>query len=267
MKSLLQVFMEQIQSIPLIFRLTLFEIKQEFSGHYFGILWHIINPLTQILVYWFVFGIGLRSGAPVNGVPYITWLLCGIVPWFFISPNILTGANSVYKRISFASKMNFPISILPSISLLTSLVPFLIMSILLVFHLIASGFFPDIKWLQTIYYFISMIAFMYAFGLFNSTITVIFIDYQQILQALSRVLIFVTPVFWSSSGFNEQLLKLMALNPFFYIVEGFRYSLLPGQPHINSVPLTIYFWSITIFFLISGSMLHMKYRKNFVDYL
>lgn len=42
----------------------------------------VLNPLSQIGVYWLVFGLGIRGGAPVHGVPYFVWLVCGLVTWF-----------------------------------------------------------------------------------------------------------------------------------------------------------------------------------------
>lgn len=267
MKSFLLVMKEHFESVKLVFRLAIFDTKAEFSGHYFGLLWTVLNPLSQMLIYWLVFGIGIRGGEPVNGVPYLTWLLCGLVPWFFVSPSILKGAKSVSSRLSFASKMNFPMSILPAVSLLANMVPSLVMGAILMLHLAISGYLPEVQWLLLIYYFICMITFMHAFSLFNSTISVIFSDYQQILQAISRMLIFVTPIMWTTSTFNETLLKVLALNPFYYIIEGFRYALLPNQPQFNSVSITIYFWAVILLLYVAGSKLHMKYRKNFVDYL
>lgn len=267
MISLYQITKEQLKSLPLIFRLAMYDLKIEFAGHYFGILWHILNPLTQVLVYWLVFGIGLKGGEPVDGVPYIIWLLCGMIPWFFISPMILKGAGSVERRLNLVSKMNFPMSALPVITIVTELVSFFVMMAFLMLLLFTGGLASEIQWLQLGYYTVCMIVFVYAFSLFNSTISVLFVDYRQILQAASRILIYVSPLFWSSSNFNEQLLRVMALNPFFYIIEGFRYSLLPNQEQFCFGPLTLYFWGITLFLLVVGSMLHMKYRKNFVDYL
>lgn len=119
MNDLLRILREQITSFPLILRLAAYETKSKYQMNYLGVLWQFLNPLIQMLVYWFVFGMGIRKGGPVTTgageVPFIIWMLAGLIPWFFISPTILDGSNSVFKRINMVAKMNFPISSLPSV--------------------------------------------------------------------------------------------------------------------------------------------------------
>ena len=38
------------------------------------------------------------------------------------------------------------------------------------------------------------------------------------------------------------------LNPFFYIIEGYRYAFLEKAWMFQNIEMTIYFWCITIFF-------------------
>ena len=33
--------------------------------------WEILNPALQIMVYWIVFGLGIRSNAPIHGIPFV----------------------------------------------------------------------------------------------------------------------------------------------------------------------------------------------------
>lgn len=82
MKSLKTIIKEQYENLYLIRRLSLYELKQAYAGNLLGLLWVFLNPLSQIGVYWLVFGLGIRGGAPVHGVPYFVWLVCGLVTWF-----------------------------------------------------------------------------------------------------------------------------------------------------------------------------------------
>ncbi|AMR64287.1 hypothetical protein A1D11_18505 [Bacillus subtilis subsp. globigii] len=52
------------------------------------------------------------------------------------------------------------------------------------------------------FYLICMIVFMFSFSLFNSTVSVLVRDYHFLLQAVTRLLFFLLPVFWNIS---EQL--------------------------------------------------------------
>lgn len=71
MKSMIAVIKEQFSSLYLIFRLSAFELKSANTNNYLGRLWELINPMIQLGIYWFIFGIGIRKGQEVtmqNGV-------------------------------------------------------------------------------------------------------------------------------------------------------------------------------------------------------
>ncbi|MEC1436166.1 teichoic acids export ABC transporter permease subunit TagG [Bacillus spizizenii] len=275
MNALVKIVKEQVTSFPLILRLASYETKSQYQMNYLGVLWQFLNPLIQMLAYWFVFGMGIRNSKPVvtgiGEVPFIVWMLAGLIPWFFISPTILDGSNSVFKRINMVAKMNFPISSLPSVVIASNLFSYFVMMGIYVIVLLASGVYPDLHWIQYFYYFICMIVFMFAFSLFNSTISVLVRDYQFFLQAVTRLLFFLLPVFWNITeqlGKNYPgLLPVIKLNPIYYLIEGFRNSFLDGKWFFQDMKYTLYFWLFTFLLLLVGSILHMKFRDKFVDFL
>ncbi|AFI30154.1 MULTISPECIES: teichoic acids export ABC transporter permease subunit TagG [Bacillus] len=275
MNALVRIVKEQVTSFPLILRLASYETKSQYQMNYLGVLWQFLNPLIQMLAYWFVFGMGIRNSKPVitgiGEVPFIVWMLAGLIPWFFISPTILDGSNSVFKRINMVAKMNFPISSLPSVVIASNLFSYFVMMGVYVIVLLASGVYPSLHWIQYIYYLICMIVFMFSFSLFNSTISVLVRDYQFLLQAVTRLLFFLLPIFWNISeqlGKNHpNLLPVLKLNPIFYLIEGFRNSFLDGKWFFQDMKYTLYFWLFTFLLLLVGSILHMKFRDKFVDFL
>ncbi|MBX0357738.1 ABC transporter permease [Halobacillus sp. Nhm2S1] len=267
MTPALRIMKEQLINFPLILRLALFDIKGKYQMHYLGILWQIINPMIQVGVYWFVFGVGLRQGGAVGDTPFIVYLLLGIVPWFFISPSIVQGSNSIYSKVNLVSKMNFPVSVLPSITILGNAVNFAFMMMLLYIVLFAHGIYGGVSLIQLPYYLLCMLTFMYAFTLFSSTISAIIRDYQLLVQSVMRMLFFVTPIFWSMDSFPEKLQTVIKLNPFAYIVNGFRDTFLGSGWFYEDWRYMLYFWSITILVLLVGSILHENFKSKFVDYL
>lgn len=275
MNALARILKEQVTSFPLILRLAAYETKSKYQMNYLGVLWQFLNPLIQMLAYWFVFGMGIKkSGGMATGVgevPFIIWMLAGLIPWFFISPTILDGSNSIYKRINMVAKMNFPISSLPSVAIAANMFSYFVMMVAYIIVLLASGIYPSLQWVEYIYYLICMIVFMFAFSLFNSTISVLVRDYQFLLQSITRLLFFLLPVFWDIAtqlgDKHPVLLTLVKLNPLFYIIDGFRNSFLGGSWFFEDVTYMLYFWAFTLLLLTVGAVLHMKFRDRFVDFL
>ena len=67
----------------LIWTLAKNDFKTKFAGSYLGIVWALVQPIVTVLVYWFVFQVGLRQTADFNGCPFVLWMLAGLVPWFY----------------------------------------------------------------------------------------------------------------------------------------------------------------------------------------
>lgn len=264
-----QLIREQIKHWKLIYRMSRFEIKSSYQNHYLGTLWQFIGPMIQILIYWIVFGIGIRGGSPIDGIPFILWLLMGLIPWFFISPSMVQGSNSIHQKVSLVSKMNFPFSLLPTVKLVNNLMNFFVLFGILIILLFLNGININIYWIQLPYYILSMIAFVFAFILFSSTVATIVRDYQTFLQSSMRMLLYLSPILWDpDSDFVPDILSnILKLNPLYYIVTGFRNSFLGREWFFNDMLLTVYFWFVIFLLLYFGSKLHLKFRENFIDYL
>lgn len=80
----------------LVLSLAKNDFKTKYAGSYFGTVWAFIQPVVTICVYWFVFGLALRGGAD-RGVPFVLWLVAGLVPWFFFQDGLIGGTNSLLE--------------------------------------------------------------------------------------------------------------------------------------------------------------------------
>ncbi|WP_226581163.1 ABC transporter permease [Halobacillus litoralis] len=267
MTPVLRIFKEQIVNFPLIFRLAMYDIKGQYQMHYLGILWQFINPLIQISVYWFIFGLGLRQGSTTGDIPFIVYLLIGMIPWFFISPSITQGSNSVYTKVNLVSKMKFPVSILPSITILGNLVNFLFMMVLLTIVLVVYGISGGWYLIQLPYYIFSLLVLIYGITLFSSTVSAIIRDYQLMVQSVMRMMFFLTPIFWTINTFPEKVQTIIKLNPLAYIIIGFRDTFLGRSWFFEDWTYTLYFWLFTFLVLVIGAILHENFKNKFVDYL
>ncbi|MEK4566288.1 ABC transporter permease [Alkalihalobacillus sp. FSL R5-0424] len=267
MKNMLNVFKEQISNYQLILRLAGYEQRSKYQLHYLGMLWQLFSPLMQVFVFWAIFGLGIRQGEDVGETPFFVWLVIGLIPWFFISPTITKGSNSIYQNIRMVSKMKFPISVLPSIVIAANSISFFIMIGLLAIILFVNKINPGIYILQIPYYLICLFIFLYVFTLFSSTIATIVRDYYQLLQAGMRILFFLSPIVWVPYNMPNWMVSILQLNPLYYILEGFRDSLLGRGWFFENIIYLSYFWAGILILAFLGSYMHYKFKDSFVDYL
>lgn len=274
MRSAWKVLKEQISSFYLIRRLSLYELKSENNNNYLGMSWVIINPLIQILIYWLVFGIILnRAGVMENGrgIPYIYWLMAGIIVWFFLQPSVVQGSSSIYKRIRFIAKMNFPMSAIPSYVIFEKFYQHLILTLIIFIILQFTPYKVSVYIVQLPYFMFAAFAFLLSVSLITSTFSTIVRDFHQILISMMRMMFYLTPILWPPSLLDTRmptLAKVMLINPMYYLIEGYRSSILGLSWYgIEHYKYTLYFWAFVMVTFIIGSTIHLKFRDRFVDYL
>jgi teichoic acid transport system permease protein len=268
MKSLVQIIKDHINNFYLIIRLSLFELKSSSTNHYLGMLWEVINPLILISIYWFVFGYGIRGGEAVEGIEFFPWMLAGITVWFFISQALLHGSKSIYSRIRVIAKMNFPMSVIPTYVITSKFYQHLILLGIAMVILAFYGFTPTFYSLQLFYMIVANFAFLISISLITSTLAAIIRDVQMIVQAVVRVLLYLTPILWTTDKLPSAINRFLKANPIYYIIEGYRSALLGTNWYmIDNILYTAYFWGIVFVLLFIGSVLHMKFSQRFVDFL
>ncbi len=274
MKSALIVINEQIKHFYLIRRLSLYELKSQNQNNYLGMAWEIINPAIQILIYWFVFGT-LRDRAPVEvaagvEVSFFSWLLAGFFLWIFCYQSIIQGSKSIYSRLRMLSKMNFPLSVIPNFVIFSKLYIHLIMLLVSIIILQFTGYFVTIYYLQLFYFLFASICLLFAISLITSTLSTIVRDVHMFLNSTLRMLLYLSGVLWPITILNNFpiIMKLMKLNPIYYLIEGYRSALFGTEWYVlTHWQYSLYFWGLVIILFLFGSMLHIRFRRYFIDYL
>lgn len=268
MKPLFSIIKEQFQSFYLIQRLAIFQLKIDNRNNYLGFVWEILNPAIQMAMYWFVFGLGIRANQDVDGVPYVFWMLAGISMWFFINQGILDGTRSIHQKFNMVSKMNFPLSALPSYVITGKFYGHLVLLGLIMIVFWTGGYYPSIHYIQLIYFVGLSYIFTFSIALLTATLAVVVRDIQMVIQSVLRVMFFLSPILWLPDRLPEILQKFMMFNPFSYLANGYRAALLNKEWYItDNWEMTIYNLAFILVVLIIGSSAHHKFRDRFSDFI
>lgn len=265
-KSAKYVLSENIQNIYRIYSIAKYEIIADIHDSKLGMFWNFANPAIQVLTYWFVFGLVFNRKA-VDEIPYIVWMLGGMVVWFFISPCITDGCNAVYKKVDVITKMKFPVSILPMTVILQKLFDHFCLMVILVVIFVLNGYYPDIYWIGLIYYLICAIVFSFALSLTTSVLNMLARDTRKLILACMRLLLYLTPVLWDINRFGEgsRLRLLITCNPIYYIVQGYRDCFFYHRGFTAYTWSMGWFWGITLVLFFIGSYMMYKFKTRFID--
>ena len=258
------------QNRRLIIKLAGNDFKRRYAGSYMGAIWAFIQPLVTIALYNFVFGT-IMKGARSSGsdVPFVLFLTCGMVPWFFFSEALSTGTSALLEYSYLVKKVVFKISILPIIKVVAAFMTHVFFIVLLMATAIISGYYPNIYWIQMFYYTFCTFVLVLALCYTTCSVIVFIRDLGQLIAVLLQILVWATPIMWSIDQLQNHpmLVSIMKLNPVIYIVTGYRDAIYGRVWFFERFFSTVYFWVITAILFGFGAIVYKRLKPHFADVL
>ena len=239
------------------------DIKVRYKQTVIGVLWSVIRPLLTMIVFTVIFSKVAKMPAGVDA-PYAVLVYAGMLPWTFFSTALSEASNSLLGNANLISKVYFPRMIVPSSSVITSLIDFGIAFLLMFGLYLWYGYWPDIRILAIpLFLLFAFVASMGA-GLYITALNVKYRDFRYIVPFIVQFGMYISPVGFNSSVVPEKWKYVYALNPMVGVIDGFRWCLLRGQQVIDWRTMTISL-SVSCFLLWLGVHQFRKMEKTFAD--
>jgi lipopolysaccharide transport system permease protein len=246
----------------LLYFLSWRDILVRYKQTVVGVAWSLIRPLLTMVVFTVVFG--KLAKMPSEGVPYPLLVMAGMLPWQFFATALSEAGNSLVNNTGLITKVYFPRMVVPASSVITSLVDFLISCAFLGLLLVWFRFSPGIQLLALPLF--AMLAFAVACGtgLWIAALMAQYRDFRFIVPFVVQFGLYLSPVGFSSSIVPGRWRQLYSLNPMVGIIDGFRWSLLRGNPPLDLTGLGLSIGS-TALLLITGIWYFRKVERHLAD--
>lgn len=261
MKSL---FIEFYKNKRLILQLSRKDMKDKYLGSYLGIIWAFLQPIVTIMIFWFLFQVGFRS-VPIENYPYVLWLVSGMIPWFFFTDALMNASNSILDFRFLVKNVVFRLELIPIIKIISSLFIHLFFILFIIAMFFVYGFNPTLYTLQIFYYLFATIILLIGFTWITSSLIIFLKDIGQMLALILQLGFWITPIFWSLNIIPVKYSFFIKLNPLYYIIQGYRDSLVFHQWFWQYPMLTLYFWMCTLIVLFLGAFIFKRTRPHFAD--
>jgi len=252
----------------LIWQFARREVEGRYRGSFLGILWSFVTPLIMLLVYVFVFGVVFKARWNVETDSlgdFALAIFAGLVAYQVFAETVGRAPGLVIGNPNYVKKVLFPLEILPVATLLSSLFHAGIGLVVLVGAALVLGV-PLSGWaLVSPVALLPMIGFALGLSWFLSSLAVYLRDIGYVVGIALQVLMFMSPVFYSSDRVPEQFRPLLGLIPTVPAIEQFRLALLGSQPPNWRV---IAAWTALSFVVaLLGYAWFRKTRRGFADVL
>jgi lipopolysaccharide transport system permease protein len=225
------------------------------------VLWALLQPLLTMIVLTVVFS--RIAKMPSLGVPYPLLVLAGTLPWLFFSSSLTNASQSLVGNSNLISKVYFPRLIIPTSTVVTSFIDFLITLVLLMAVMAWYRFLPP--WHIVFLPLFIGLAFLASLGpgLLITALNVKYRDFRYIIPFIVQFGVFASPVGYVAT-FSGWWRVFYSLNPVVGVIDGFRWCLLGG---VNTIDLPSFAASlaVTVLFLMVGIGYFRKTERTFAD--
>lgn len=170
-------------------------------------------------------------------MPFLAWFIAGYMPWMLFSDIINSSLGCLFIHSAF---------------------------LLIMFGIaFCYGIFTGLYLLQVIYYLTALLLLAIPLAFLCSAVNVFFKDFAQGIGIVLNMWMWITPIVWDFSIVEERFAIFFKLNSVFYVVEGFRDSVLYGRSILEHVWNGVYFWAVVIFLWVKC----MKVYHDLVPYM
>jgi lipopolysaccharide transport system permease protein len=239
----------------LTWEMTKREITDRYSGQMLGTFWAIGHPLILMAVYVFIFAVVFKQkigGTRELPLDYVTYLLCGLIPWLSFQEAMTKSATVITSNANLVKQVIFPIEILPVKGVIASFITQLISSIILILYVIIKHGYIPLSYVLIPVIFILQIMAMIGVSYLLSSIGAYFRDLKDIVPVFCLVGMYVMPIFYLPEQVPKLFRPILYLNPFSYFIWCYQDVFYFGRIE--------HWWAWIIYFCMSISVFYLGYR-------
>jgi lipopolysaccharide transport system permease protein len=227
-----------------------------------GVLWILIQPVLAAGVFTFVFS-GVAGLPSDGGVPYFLTAYVGMLGWNLFSSTMNRAGISLVTHPQLVSKVYFARLALPTSVVVTTLLDLGVGASILVVLLPATGTAPSVGLTLMPIWVLALLGLALGVGLIAGAAAVRYRDVTSVLSLATQLLLYLSPVAYSSALVPGAYERFFFLNPLATLLDAFRWSLL-GTPAPSGARIA-YAMTIAALVLVAGLYTFKRLERSFAD--
>ena len=242
------------------------EIRGRYAGSIGGLLWSVITPLANMLIYVFVFSVvfKIRMKPIETGTDsFVLFLLSGLLPWIAFSEAVGSSASMFLGKAGLITKVAFPLEVVPLAGIVVTFVLNGIGFFAFLIYLTIEGY-GHVAWLYLPVVTLIFMIFTLGLVVLLASLSVFVRDIQQFITSALSLWMYLTPVLYPITMLSESLRILILINPMYPFIELYHEVLLK---HTLPVDLLCYAAGYAIISFLTGVWFYSRSRNAFADVL
>lgn len=240
--------------------LALFDIKQRYRRSTLGPLWITLSTGIMVGALGFLWSTLFKT--PIE--EFMPFFAAGLILWTFISAQINEACVTYTQFEGYIKQINLPLPLYVLRVWARNIILFAhnIIVFALVWAFFGFSWLPNLPVAILGFALVSLILFFASVPI--AIICTRFRDIAPIVQSLTQILYFFTPVMWQTKVLPKEYHWVADYNPLHHMFEIVRAPLLGQSPELTS-----WLWSLGLLvgFAIIAAYMHASYRKRVAYWL
>lgn len=209
-----------------IWQVSVSELRARHMDTALGNLWHLLNPLLQITVYYLIFGVMLGTDRGTEN--FIAFLTVGVFAYGFTQRATMAGARSLTRNSGLIRLISFPRALLPITATLTEALASINVLAVTMAVVVVTGEQPSATWLLVVPIYVAQYVLTTGFALIAARAANHVADITQLLPFIFRLGFYASGVLFNVNAYvdNNGYRLLFELNPMYCFIELYRDVLL-----------------------------------------
>lgn len=246
----------------LLFYLVMRDLKVRFQQTVIGVLWIVLQPLIQMIIFFVIFGLLVR--VPTDGIPYPVFYLSGYIVWQLFLQIVNSSAYSLLGNIGIITKIYFPRLTLPLSTTIGAFIDFVISFVVLLVFLLANHYVISARYLVLPFLVLLTMVFALGVGLLFGALMVVFRDTKNLLAFILQIWMFLSPIMYPISIVPEKFRVLLYFNPLTGFIDAFRWVFL-GTSSFPSLTYLAVSAVVAIILLVIGMISFRSMENRIAD--
>lgn len=236
------------------------QLRSRNSDTLFGNLWQLLTPALSILVYFLVFGLGLKVSRGTDY--YISFLAIGVLTFRFSQRSVSGAATSLTSNVGLLQSVRFPRAVLPLTAVTTESLVFLPSLALFLIVALLDGAPARLTWLLLPFLFGTQYLLNTGIGFFVARSNHAVRDVEKLLPFVFRLLFYGSGVLFVAGAYieNSFVKWMFYVNPLYCAITLYRWAVL-GMPANLIEVCSLMIW--TVLLLVSGFLWFHKAESSY----
>lgn len=237
------------------------DFKKKYKGTFLGMAWSVLSPLLQLLVMAMVFSQFFGRTTP----HYTIYIFCGNIVFTYFTDATKGGMGSILGNAAIFTKVNVPKFLFLLSRNIQGALNFALVVVPFFLFVALDGLPFTWKFLCLLYPIACLTVFNIGIGMMLSAFFVFFRDTEYLYDVFTRLLFYMSAIFYPIDGYSEEAQRLFLLNPLYLFIRYFRAIVIDSV--IPSGAFHLLMLADALIALVIGCWMYKKYNTQFLYYV